>query len=370
MNRASDILSDIEDKELEALDARDKVAELEARLANWQAQLEPALAKLQECEKQCGGGEPPKVAIGTDPVPVTGGAECDDCAKLKGDLAVTQVRIGEVQDKIAALQAELATLKDAEADLAERVKVCGETCPETALLVPGGSSTAVPGDSSSVIETGGDACEAGATCLVTYHGGGVAIDWMENPVFLTSNIPVETEDDSGMFCASTGSGSICAQTGDGTAPATPVQRAVPIDLALGIDMPSSASKTTSFCVGAASLGADSPAKSVLQAVQLGLLMMGIDVGTPDGLMGRNTRAGIEALAADRGDLDPKDINAVFAALFGTPLPAASASGGENCADLEVTGGRSAAPAPKKKKKTLFGLEIGKPPPPNVNTGRD
>ena len=111
-------------------------------------------------------------------------------------------------------------------------------------------------------------------------------------------------------------------------------------------------------------------KSVLQAVQLGLLMMGIDVGTPDGLMGRNTRAGIEALAADRGDLDPKDINAVFAALFGTPLPAASASGGENCADLEVTGGRSAAPAPKKKKKTLFGLEIGKPPPPNVNTGRD
>jgi hypothetical protein len=369
LNRASDILSEIEDKDLEALDARDKVAALEAQLANWQAQLEPALAKLRECEKQCGGGDPPKVAIGTDPVPATGGADCDDCVKAKGDLAVTQVRIGEVQDKIAVLQAELAGLKAAEADLASRVKTCGDTCPETALVVPGDSATAVPGDASSVIETGGEACEAGATCRITYNGDGVAIDWMEYPVFLTTNIAVETEADSGMFCASTGRGSICAQTGDGTAPAVPSQRAIPVNLALGIDMPSTASRTTSFCVGSAAFGADSPAKSVLQAVQLGLLMMGIDVGTPDGLMGRNTRAGIAALAADRGDLDPQDINAVFAALFGTPLPEASVSGGENCADLEVTGGRSAAPAPKKK-KTLFGLEFGKPPPPSANTGRD
>lgn len=113
VDAASDLLTDIDDLELEILNQEDVVEGLEEQLAEWQSQVNEQRERLAECEKQCADAsdEGSGVATGERQTEVP----ANDPRFATSDCAPCEVIVGQLNDAIGSVITTEANLTEAKA---------------------------------------------------------------------------------------------------------------------------------------------------------------------------------------------------------------------------------------------------------------
>ena len=263
-------------------------------------------------------------------------------SELLSDLEDFEIAELDLAERVEDASTMLAQLRQQETrlrnDLAECEKQCGGPGPASAVDEGEGEGegegedTALGADPDFILDKlQPEGCRGGSDCTFEIGATNAGTATFRGPLFLRESASVAADGNGASFgdwhCSPAANGqSICLTN-------TEVASGQTITLRVPIRLPGYVSPGTENCVDVI-VAVD--ARLLVQLVQVGLAARGLDPGVADGWPGPRTNAAVAAFGQEAGrELDPGDMAAVYAALFGTKPPSGTREAGRSCVNMDV-----------------------------------
>ncbi len=302
---SNDASSAVADKEIE-------IEDLEKKLATWKAKEAMQRKKLRACEKLC---KKPNGITGESPAEekITT-TVCIECNDKKTELSRTRESIKTIRRQIIELQDRLAEEIRLEQEESAAVGKCKLVCTEEGTVSR--NSSFVPDQAAPLSRrlSQPEKCLPGKKCSVVIGPGWLETDKAKRSFILINTI-VKTTNESNLYCAQAGrTKSICTNK-NGAAGSGNVFNAAKSET-LSFILSEKMKSLPGFCIRPLEMTEKNSKKFLIQTIQLGLRLNGINIGKADGIYGRKTRAGIRRFGDGRKDFDPRDLDKLFRLLYG------------------------------------------------------